>query len=80
MNISCRYPYSSVNYVFVSCSGPVTSVREEKTIFLLSFTCNNVVAVRREFFFPLVLRIGCIIYFGTPRAFYIMIKCVLKTH
>ena len=45
--------------------------------FLLSFTCNYVVSVRREpgFLFPLVLGIGCVILFycSTPCAFNIII-------
>ena len=42
-------------------------------MFLLSFTCNYVVSVRRCFLFLLVLGIGCVIYCDTPYAFHITI-------
>ena len=40
-------------------SGLITTVGEERYIFLLSFTCNYVVSVRRGFLFLLVLGTGC---------------------
>ena len=43
MGVSCRISYSSVSYLYVSCSGSISSVEEERElIFLLSFTCNYV--------------------------------------
>ena len=50
-----------VSYLYVSCSGSITSVGRRELICLLSFTCNYVVSVRRGFVFLLVLRIGCVI-------------------
>ena len=47
--------------IYVSCSGLITSVGEDRAIFLLSFTCNYVVSVRRGFLFLLVFRIGCVV-------------------
>ena len=41
--------------------GLITSVGEERAIFLLFFSCNNVVSVWRGFLFLLVLVIGCVI-------------------
>ena len=34
---------------------------EREIIFLLSFTCNYVVSVRRGFLFLLVLEMGCVV-------------------
>ena len=45
--VSCGYSYSIVSYLYVSCSGTITSVGEERANFLLSFTCNYVISVRR---------------------------------
>ena len=42
----------------MNCNGSITSVGGERAIFLLSFTCNYVVSVRRGFLFLLVLGIG----------------------
>ena len=52
VGVSCRFSYSIVSYLYVSCSG---------AIFPLSFTYNYMVSVRRGFFFLLVLAIGCVI-------------------
>ena len=57
----CRMLYSIVNYLYVSCSGSITSVWEERNICLLSFTCNYVVSVWRGFLFLLVPWMGCVI-------------------
>ena len=40
-------PYFVFYCLYISCSGLITSVGEESAIFLLSFTCNYVVSVRR---------------------------------
>ena len=50
----------------MNCSGSITSVGEQLN-FLLSFSCNYVVSVRR------LLGIGCVFYCGTPWAFHIII-------
>ena len=42
------FSYSIVNYLYVNCSGSITSV-------------DHVVSARRGFFFLLVLATGCII-------------------
>ena len=44
------------------------SVGKRELIFLLSFTCNYVVSVRRGFLFLLVLGIGCVILLGNSLA------------
>ena len=55
---SCRYLYSKiVSYLKVNCSRSITSV----LFFLLSFSRNYVVSVKRGFLFLLVLGIGCVI-------------------
>ena len=47
--VSCRILYSIVSYLYVNCSGSITSAGERDLICLLSFTCNYVVSVRRGF-------------------------------
>ena len=59
--VSCRVLYSIVSYVYVSYRGSITSVGEGELICLLSFTCDYVVSVRRDFLFLWVLGIGCYI-------------------
>ena len=55
--------YSIVSYLYVSCSGLITSVGEETANLsvMLLFTCNCVVSVRRGFLFLWVLGMGCVI-------------------
>ena len=48
------YLYCVVSYFNVSFSEFITSVGEERADNLLSFTCNYVVSVRRDFLFLLV--------------------------
>ena len=55
------YLYSFVVFLYVSCSGSITSVEEERVNLLISFTCNYVVSVRRGFLFLCVLGMGCVI-------------------
>ena len=44
------------SYLYVSCSGSITSVDEERELIcLLSFTCNYVVSVRSGVLFLWVL-------------------------
>ena len=47
VGVSCRILYSIVSYLYVSCSGSITSVGKRGLICLLSFTCNYVVSVRK---------------------------------
>ena len=61
VSVSCRILYFIVSYLYVSCSGSITSIGEERANFLLSFTCNYVVSVRRGFLFLLVPGMGCVI-------------------
>ena len=50
VGVSCRILYSIGSYLYVSCSGSITSVGEEKELIcLLSFTCNYVVSVQNYF-------------------------------
>ena len=53
VGVSCRISYSFVSYLYVGFT---------RLIFLLSFTCNYMVSVRRDFLFLLVLVIGCVIF------------------
>ena len=66
VGVSCRILYSIVSYSYVSCSGTITSVGEERANFLLSFTCNYVVSVWRGFLFLLVLGIDCYFIVAHP--------------
>ena len=50
-----------VSYLYVSCSGSLTSLGKRELFLLLSFTCNYVVSVSRGFLFLLVLGMGCVI-------------------
>ena len=47
VGVSCRISYHIVSNLYVSFSGLITSFGEEKVFFLLSFTGNYVVSVRR---------------------------------
>ena len=53
---------SCVDYLYVSCSGPITSVGDEtELICQLLFTCKNVVSVGGSFIFLWMLEMGCVI-------------------
>ena len=56
-----RILYSSVGYLYVSGGGSTTSFGERELFFLLLFTCNYVVSVRRGFLFLWVLWMCCFI-------------------
>ena len=58
VGVSCRILYFIVIYCFASCSGPITSVGEERAIFLLSFACNYVL---RGSLFLLMFGVGYVI-------------------
>ena len=78
--VSCRISYSIVSYLYVSFSGLITSVGEEKAIFLLSFTCNYVFFVRGggRSSYSWCLGYAAIFYYGTPWAFHIIIEQIRK--
>ena len=57
VGVSCPILYSIVSYLYVSCSGLVASVGEERA----NVCCNYMVSVRRGFLFLLVLGMCCII-------------------
>ena len=57
VGVSCCISYSIVSYLYVSFSGLITSVREERAI----FSAIIVVSVWRDYLFLFVLGIGCII-------------------
>ena len=61
----------SVN-LYVSCSGSITSVGEERCNLSVLFTRNYVVYVRRGFLFLLVLRVGYFILLWHSWAFHII--------
>ena len=62
LGVSCRYFYSFVVYLYVSGSGSITSVGEERELIcLLLFACNYVVSVWRGFIFLCVLEMGYVI-------------------
>ena len=62
VGVSCCILYSSVGYLYVSGSGSITSVWEERELIcLLLFTCNYVASVRRGFLFLWVLDMGYVI-------------------
>ena len=61
VGVSCCILYSIVNYLYVCCSGSITSVGEERTICLLLFTCIYVVSLWRGFLFLLVLEMACVV-------------------
>ena len=61
VGVSCRILYSFVSYLYVSCSGSITSVGKGDLICLLLVTCNYVVSVRGGFLFLWMLGMGCVI-------------------
>ena len=61
IGVSFRILYSFVVYLYVSRSGPITSIGEERANCLLLFTCKYVVSIRRGFLFLWVLGMGYVI-------------------
>ena len=62
MGVSCRVLYYFVVCLYVTVSGSLTSVGEERELIcLLLFTFNYVVSVRRGFLFLCVLGMGYVI-------------------
>ena len=66
VGVSCRFMYSNVSYLYVRCSGSITSVGKREFNCLLSFTCNYVVSVRRNFLFFRVLGMAYVIFVAHP--------------
>ena len=72
--VSCRILYSFVSYLYVSCSGSITSVGEERA----KFVCYTLLVIM-WFLFEEVSsssgRLGwaALFYCGTPRALHIII-------
>ena len=73
VGVSCRFSYSIVIYLFVSCIGLITSVGRE-LIFLQSFTFNYVVSVVGGSSSSWCWGWATLFYCGTPRAFHIIIS------
>ena len=62
VGVSCRILYSIVSYSYVSCSGSITSVREERAnLSAIDYLKSYVVSVRRGFLFLWVLGMGYVI-------------------
>ena len=59
--IICRVSWSIVIYLLYAVEDQLPRLGKRGLVFLLLFTCNFVVSVRRRFFFLLVLVIGCVI-------------------
>ena len=60
VGVSCCISCSVVSYSYVSFSGLITSVGEERANFsVIVYSCNYVVSIWMSFLFLLVLRIGC---------------------
>ena len=61
VGVSCRILCSTVSYLYVCCSGSITSVWKERAYLSAIVTCNYVVSIRRGFHFLLVLGMACVI-------------------
>ena len=62
VGVSCRISYSIISYLYVSCSGSITSDGEERaSLSAISFTCYYVFSVLRGFLSFWVLGMGCVI-------------------
>ena len=72
VGVSCRFSYSIVIHLFVSCIGLITSVGRE-LIFLLSFTFNYVVSVVGGSSSSWLWGWATLFYCGTPQAFHLII-------
>ena len=53
--------WSIVSYVLYAVADQLSRLGKREIVFLLLFTCNFVVSVRRRFLFLLVLGLGCFI-------------------
>ena len=68
VGVACRILYSIVSYLYVNCSGSITSDGEERANLSTITTCNYVVSVRRGFLFLWVLGMGYVISSPEPKA------------
>ena len=59
---SCHIMYSFVGYLYVSCSGSVTSAGEERAHLSAIFYLKLCGFCSERFPLPLVLWMGCIVY------------------
>ena len=63
-----------ISYLFVSCSGSIASVKEERESYFVCYRLLVMVWLCWERFpLLLVLGIGCVFYCGTPWAFHVII-------
>ena len=75
VGVSRRIFYSIVSYLYVSCSGSITSIREERAII---FVCHRVLVIMWFLFgevssFSWFLGWAALFYCDTPCAFHIII-------
>ena len=75
--------YSIVSYLYLSCSGSITSGGEERANLSAIVSCNYAVSVRRGFLFLWVLRLDCVILLWHRDSLslsynYFVLKSVLK--
>ena len=63
VGILCCVSWSIVRYLLYAVADQLPWLGKRELVFLLLFTCNFVVSVRRRFLFLLVLGMGCVILF-----------------
>ena len=73
VGISCRILYSIASYLYVSCSGSITTFGEERANLSAIVTCNYVVSVRRGSSSSWCLGWAALFYYDTLWAFHIII-------
>ena len=73
LNVFSSILYSFVGYLYVSGSGSITSVGEERANLSALFTCNYLVSVGEVSSSSGCLRWATLFYCGTPGAFDIII-------
>ena len=61
VGILCCVSWSIVSYLLYTVADQLPRLGKRELVFLLLFTCNFVVSVRRRFLFFLVLGMGCVI-------------------
>ena len=61
VGISYCVSWSLVSYLLYAVAEQLSRLGKRELVFLLLFTCNFVVSVRRRFLFFLVLGISCVI-------------------
>ena len=60
VGVSCRILSSIFSYYMLAVANQFPRLGKIELICLLSFTCNDVVSVRRGFLFPWALGTGCV--------------------